>query len=103
METRPPPRFRAVIPGRAHGHLGAAGELPVRRIVPCQRRLALRDVRSYVPIIRVIAARDFKAKYKQSVLGPVWLFAQPLALLGALVFAFHGVSHSRTGGIPYAV
>ena len=69
---------------------GAAGapplakelEWPVERvIVPAKRRLKIGDLVRHWAVIRVIAARDFKIKYKQSVLGPLWLVFQPLALL----------------------
>ena len=79
-------------------------EEPVERlIVPAKRRLRLRDVLKHGPVIRVLAIRDFKAKYKQSLLGPLWLVFQPLALLAAFVVAFQGLGDVDTFGIPYAV
>ena len=54
-------------------------------------------------VIRVIAARDFKIKYKQSVLGPLWLVFQPLALLLAFIVAFRDLANVETGGVPYVV
>ena len=54
-------------------------------------------------MIRVLAARDFKVKYKQSLLGPLWLVFQPLALLVAFVVAFRGLGDVQSSGIPYAV
>lgn len=52
-------------------------------------------------MIRVLAARDFRVKYKQSILGPMWLVVQPLALLAGFVIAFRGLADVKTGGIPY--
>ena len=43
------------------------------------------------PVVRTLAARDFKVKYKQSVLGPLWLVFQPLALLAGFLVAFQGL------------
>ena len=40
----------------------------------------------------MLAARDFKVKYKQSLLGPLWLVFQPLALLAAFLVAFQGLA-----------
>ena len=49
-------------------------EEPVERvIVPVKRRLKLRDIFGESSVIRVLAVRDFKVKYKQSLLGPLWL------------------------------
>ena len=53
--------------------------------------------------MRVLAGRDFKVKYKQSVLGPLWLVFQPLALLAAFIVAFQGLGGVETSGFPYAV
>jgi lipopolysaccharide transport system permease protein len=77
-------------------------ESPVERvIVPTQRRLKLRHLLRDAPVIRVLAARDFKVKYKQSMLGPLWLVFQPLALLAAFLVAFRGLANVETSGLPY--
>lgn len=79
-------------------------EEPVERvIVPAKRRLRLRDVFGETSLIRVLATRDFKVKYKQSLLGPLWLVFQPLALLVAFVVAFRGIGDVKSSGVPYAV
>jgi lipopolysaccharide transport system permease protein len=54
-------------------------------------------------VVRVLAVRDFKAKFKQSLLGPVWIFLQPLALLAAFLVGFHAVATIKTSGVPYVV
>jgi ABC-type polysaccharide/polyol phosphate export permease len=79
-------------------------ESPVERIVvPTKRRLKLRDIFGEAAVIRVLATRDFKVKYKQSMLGPVWLVFQPVALLVGFVIAFRGLGDVKTSGVPYAV
>jgi lipopolysaccharide transport system permease protein len=77
----------------------------VRRIVPTKRRIRLIDFYRDAPVIRVLAARDFKVKYKQSLLGPLWLFFQPLALLAAFLVAFQGLADVESGTpyIPFAL
>jgi lipopolysaccharide transport system permease protein len=77
----------------------------VRRIVPTKRRLKLADFYRDAPVVRVLAARDFKVKYKQSLLGPLWLFFQPLALLAAFLVAFRGLADVQSGTpyIPFAL
>ena len=77
-------------------------EWPAERvIVPTRRRLKLRDLVRERPVIRVLAARDFKVKYKQSALGPAWLVFQPLALLLAFFVAFRNLSSVQSSGVPY--
>ena len=75
----------------------------VRVVVPARRRIKLRDIAGHAAVIRVLAGRDFKIKYKQSVLGPLWLVFQPLALLAAFLVAFRGLGKVATSDIPYAV
>ena len=87
--------------------LGARSRVPpeseqLRIIVPTKRRVRLRDLPRDFPVIRVLAGRDFKIKYKQSLLGPLWLVFQPLALFAGFLIAFRGraaVGHD----IPYVV
>jgi lipopolysaccharide transport system permease protein len=89
--------------GRATAHEGYPQGLPERVIVPTPRRLRVRDLLHEGSVIRVLAARDFKVKYKQSVLGPLWLVFQPLALLAAFLIAFRGLGNVQTSAVPYAV
>jgi lipopolysaccharide transport system permease protein len=79
-------------------------EWPHERVIkPAKRRLRLVDLIVVAPIIRVLAARDLKVKYKQSLLGPIWLVFQPLALLGAFFVAFRGLASVNTQGLPYVL
>jgi ABC-type polysaccharide/polyol phosphate export permease len=79
-------------------------ELPVERLIkPTKRRLRLRDFVKDAPVVRVVTARDLKVKYKQSVLGPLWLVIQPLALLAGFLVAFKGLAGVETAGLPYVV
>jgi lipopolysaccharide transport system permease protein len=75
----------------------------VRVVMPAKRRIKVRDIFKHGAVIRVLAGRDFKVKYKQSLLGPLWLVFQPLALLAAFLVAFRGLGKVETSGIPYAV
>src|SRR3954449_3045378 len=74
----------------------------VRRIVPTKRRIRPFDIFREPSVVQVLASRDFKIKYKQSLLGPIWLLFQPLALLAAFLVAFRGHVNVETG-TPYVV
>jgi lipopolysaccharide transport system permease protein len=79
-------------------------ELPTERLIkPAKRRVRLADLPRLAPVIRVLTARDFKVKYKQSMLGPIWLLIQPLALLAAFLVAFRGLADVNTYGLPYVL
>jgi len=75
----------------------------VRLVRPVKRRIGPRDLWRDLPVVRVLAARDFKVKYKQSLLGPLWLVFQPLALLAAFLVAFRGLADVESSGTPYVV
>lgn len=68
---------------------------------PTSTRLRVGELGTYGPLIRTLASRDLKARYKQSALGPAWVVFQPLALLLAFWVGFHKVAHVRTAGVPY--
>jgi lipopolysaccharide transport system permease protein len=83
--------------------LTAVEALPEVLIEPARSRIRLREIGRQAPVIRVLAVRDLKARYKQSLLGPVWIVFQPAALLAAFVVGFHSVTKVGTGPVPYAV
>jgi homopolymeric O-antigen transport system permease protein len=74
----------------------------IRRIVPTKRRIRPLDIFREPSVVQELASRDFKIKYKQSLLGPIWLLFQPLALLGAFLIAFRGLGNVEPG-TPYIV
>ncbi len=54
----------------------------------------------YRDLIILFVRRDFVAYYKQTVLGPLWFFLQPL--LSTIVFTviFSNIAHISTDGLP---
>jgi ABC-type polysaccharide/polyol phosphate export permease len=85
-------------PAADSARLGPAIEQVIR---PARRRVRLRQLPGEASVIRVLAARDFKVKYKQSLLGPLWLAIQPLLLLAGFLVAFRGIADVNTSGVPY--
>jgi ABC-type polysaccharide/polyol phosphate export permease len=64
---------------------------------------AIREIWGTRELVRTLAERDFRIRYKQAVLGFAWTLLTPLALM--LVFAafFQRVAKVDTGGAPYAL
>jgi lipopolysaccharide transport system permease protein len=60
----------------------------------------LKELVKYRDLLFLLVRRDFVAQYKQSVLGPLWFFIQPL--LNTLVFTviFGNIAKIPTDGIP---
>ena len=99
MTATSPHRMQA----RADGLEVEPAPPPEVLIAPVKRRISVRDVTANGGLVRVLVARDLKVKYKQSVLGPIWLVFQPFALLVAFIIGFHSVAGVETEGVPYAL
>ena len=86
---------------KAKGTRTAPSPLSMRESTPTSRRVRLRDTVTSWRVAKIIGASDIKVKYKQSVLGPIWLLLQPMGILVALAIAFAGVTQVDTRGVPY--
>ncbi|MDR3695446.1 ABC transporter permease [Mucilaginibacter sp.] len=62
--------------------------------------LKLKDVWHYRDLLVLLVRRDFVAFYKQTVLGPLWFFLQPLATIVLFNFVFANIAKISTGSIP---
>jgi ABC-2 type transport system permease protein/lipopolysaccharide transport system permease protein len=78
-----------------------ADELRFRRGL---RPLAsLREILQRRELIRTLAERDLRARYKQAILGFAWAVVTPLVLMVVFTVFFRRVAHVETGGVPYPV
>ncbi|HEY4324110.1 MAG TPA: ABC transporter permease [Mucilaginibacter sp.] len=62
--------------------------------------LKLGDVWHYRDLLLLLVRRDFVAFYKQTILGPIWFFLQPLATIILFNFVFANIAKISTGSIP---
>ncbi len=62
--------------------------------------LKLREVWHYRDLLLMFVKRDFVAFYKQTVLGPLWFFIQPLATTIIFTFIFGNLAGISTDGLP---
>jgi lipopolysaccharide transport system permease protein len=63
-------------------------------------QLNLKEVWDYRDLILIFVRRDIVASYKQTVLGPLWLFLGPLFTVVVYTFVFTGIAKISTDGIP---
>lgn len=93
--------------GRYMGAAGSprvpeAGQAPaIRRLDAGRKRVSFGDFFAHRRVLNVIASRDLRARYMQSVLGPAWLVIQPFGLLIGLLVGFASALHVKTNGVPY--
>jgi lipopolysaccharide transport system permease protein len=62
--------------------------------------LRLSDLWRYRDLIRLLVWRDFVAVYKQTILGPLWYFIQPIISTIVFTVIFNGVAKLPTDGLP---
>ncbi len=63
-------------------------------------KLNLKDVWRYRDLLGLLVKRDITAGYKQTILGPLWLFIQPLFTTLTYVFIFGNLAGISTDGLP---
>ncbi len=59
-----------------------------------------RELWEYRDLLHILVRRDFLAKYKQTMLGPLWFILQPLLSAVVMSIAFHKVAGISTGRTP---
>lgn len=63
--------------------------------------LNLREIWQYRDLLTTLAGRDIKLRYRQTVLGVVWVVLQPLIAAGIFSFVFGRVAKMPSDGVPY--
>ncbi len=59
--------------------------------------LKLRDVWRYRDLLMILVYRDFVAQYKQTILGPLWFFIQPIITSFTFLIIFGEIAKISTG------
>lgn len=62
--------------------------------------LKIKEVWKYRDLISLFVQRDFKTKYKQTILGPLWFIIQPLLTTVMHTIVFGNLAGLPTDGIP---
>lgn len=62
--------------------------------------LRLGEVWRYRDLVMLFVRRDFVSTYKQTILGPIWFFIQPLLTTVTYVIIFGNVAQLSTDGMP---
>jgi lipopolysaccharide transport system permease protein len=62
--------------------------------------LKLRQVWRYRDLMLLFVRRDFVAQYKQTILGPLWHFIQPIITAFLFTFVFNTIAGISTEGVP---
>jgi lipopolysaccharide transport system permease protein len=63
----------------------------------------LRELVSYLHLVVLLGRRDITTKYRQTLLGTVWIFGGPIVTAVLFAFVFGQVAELPSGGFPYFV
>jgi len=63
-------------------------------------QIPLREIWEYRDLLRMLVQRDIVTVYKQTVLGPIWFFIQPVLTMLVYVLVFGNIANISTDGIP---
>jgi len=66
-------------------------------------RLNLKEIWRYRDLLEMYIKRDIVTFYKQTILGPIWFFVQPIFTTIVYMFVFGGLAGISTDGIPQAL
>ena len=84
-----------------------ASNLPDKPVVVIEKRawLApdLKELWAYRELLYFLMWRDVKVRYKQTVLGVIWVVLQPLLMMLVFAFLFGRVAGIKSDGLPYSL
>lgn len=63
----------------------------------------INNFKKYWFLMQQMISRDFKVKYKRSVLGVVWSLLYPLMMMGVMAIVFSQMFNTRMEGVNYLV
>lgn len=63
----------------------------------------LKEVWRYRDLVKLFVRRDIVTRYKQTILGPLWLFITPLLTTLVSTFVFGTVAGLDSGTVPYFI
>jgi ABC-2 type transport system permease protein/lipopolysaccharide transport system permease protein len=69
-----------------------------RRLRPVS---SIRELWRARELLRTLAERDLRARYKQTYLGAAWALITPVALMIVFTLVFHRIADVDTNGVPY--
>jgi len=62
--------------------------------------LRIKDTWHYRDLLLLLVRRDFVAFYKQTILGPIWFFLQPIVTILIYNLIFNNLAKISTDGVP---
>lgn len=74
---------------------------PVAVIEPRRNLLNIYELWQYRDLLYILTLKDIKVRYKQTILGVVWVILQPLLMMVVFTLFFGKLAKIPSDGIPY--
>jgi lipopolysaccharide transport system permease protein len=100
LSTRAAATTTDSLPAGAHDRKRWVENVPSRGWFP---RLDVAELWASRELVLILALRNVKIRYKQTVLGVGWAILQPLAAVGIFTVVMRRLAHLPSEGIPYPV
>lgn len=65
--------------------------------------IKLKEIWKYRDLLIMFVRRDIVTVYKQTILGPIWYFIQPILTMFVYMFVFGSIAGISTDGLPQAL
>ena len=65
--------------------------------------LRLNELIDYKDLLQMFIRRDIITVYKQTILGPLWYFIQPLLMMFIFIIVFNKIANIPTDDVPPAI
>ena len=66
-------------------------------------QLNIREIWEFRDLISMFIKRDIVTLYKQTILGPIWFFIQPVMTMLVYMFVFANIANISTDGLPQSL
>lgn len=63
-------------------------------------KIDFKEIWNFRDLILLFVKRDVITLYKQTILGPIWFFIQPLMTMLVYIFVFSNIANISTDGVP---
>lgn len=100
---KPPDRSEAAIGVQTEKSGIVLPEKPVAVIEPSRNFLNFYELWQYRDLLYILTLKEIKVRYKQTVLGVVWVILQPLLMMIVFTLFFGKLAEIPSDGVPYAL
>lgn len=101
--SKPTDRTESAIDGQRDKSGIVLPEKPIAVIEPSRNFLNFRELWKYRDLLYILTLKEIKVRYKQTILGVLWVILQPLLMMIVFTLFFGRLAEIPSDGVPYAL